>query len=345
MNQMTNHERPGVYSSYEASAVVSGRGGGAVVGLIARSDQGAPETVTVFYDDENLSAQFTDDIGALFQLLVKNGASAVAVCPVGADEDYEKAFAAMGAADDISLIVCDSAEIAVQKKLKEALEEAAAVRKERIAIVPAGKGETVAQLTQRAEALNSQRMVLVAPAAEDALPHAALAAAVAGAIAAEADPAVPLGGAPLKGVESVSQTYSEESLDALIRGGVTVAEMSRGEVSILRAVTTRTKTGGAADATWKELTTIRIVDDVIPTVREALKVRFGRSKNTAQVRSAIRSQVIMELEEKVSKEIITGYGAVNAVALEDNPTVCLVEFSFTVAHGLNQIWLSAKITV
>ena len=31
--------------------------------------------------------------------------------------------------------------------------------------------------------------------------------------------------------------------------------------------------------------------------------------------------------------------------LADNPTVCLVTFSFTAAHGLNQIWLSAQITV
>ena len=29
----------------------------------------------------------------------------------------------------------------------------------------------------------------------------------------------------------------------------------------------------------------------------------------------------------------------------EEPTRCLVDFAFTVAHGLNQIWLSAHITV
>ena len=29
----------------------------------------------------------------------------------------------------------------------------------------------------------------------------------------------------------------------------------------------------------------------------------------------------------------------------EDPTRCLVDFSFTVAHGLNQIWLTAHITV
>ena len=53
----------------------------------------------------------------------------------------------------------------------------------------------------------------------------------------------------------------------------------------------------------------------------------------------------MELENKVRREIITGYSGVTAQADPENPTVCLVEFSFRVTHGLNQIWLSAHITV
>ena len=103
--------------------------------------------------------------------------------------------------------------------------------------------------------------------------------------------------------------------------------------------------GGAADTTWRELTTILIVDDVIPAVRQALRSKFTRAKNTAQSRSAIRSQVIVELEKKKKAEIIDEYGDVTVTASEDDPTVCLVEFSFAVAHGLNQIYLTVHITV
>ena len=39
------------------------------------------------------------------------------------------------------------------------------------------------------------------------------------------------------------------------------------------------------------------------------------------------------------------YGEVVVSPSEDDPTVCLVEFSFAVAHGLNQIYLTAHITV
>ena len=90
---------------------------------------------------------------------------------------------------------------------------------------------------------------------------------------------------------------------------------------------------------------VLIVDDVIPAVRQALRSKFARAKNTAQSRSAIRSQVIVELEKKVAEEIIDSYGEVTVTASEDDPTVCLVEFSFAVAHGLNQIYLTVHITV
>ena len=126
---------------------------------------------------------------------------------------------------------------------------------------------------------------------------------------------------------------------------MTPLESVAGAISAVRGITTRTTTGGESDTTWRELTTILIVDDVIPAVRSALRSRFSRTKNTAQSRSAIRSQVIVELEKKLSAQIIESYGEVTVTASADDPTVCLVEFSFGVAHGLNQIYLTVHITV
>ena len=50
-------------------------------------------------------------------------------------------------------------------------------------------------------------------------------------------------------------------------------------------------------------------------------------------------------EHKLAREIITGYEGVAVAADLQDPTRCLVDFSFSVAHGLNQIWLTAHITV
>ena len=172
-----------------------------------------------------------------------------------------------------------------------------------------------------------------------------MAAAAAAVIAGESDPSVPVNGAVLAGFSGLSASYDDTQVDTLVTGGVTPLECVSGEVSIVRGITTRTTTGGAADKTWRELTTVRIVDDVIPALRASLRARFVRSKNTAQVRAAIRSQVMVELENKRAQEIIDSFGEVSVKASEDDPTVCLVEFSFAVAHGLNRIYLSAHITV
>ena len=195
----------------------------------------------------------------------------------------------------------------------------------------------------------AERAVLVAPGGLDQegedISGLTVAAAVAGALAGESDPAVPLGGAELLGLYGLEGRYGEKDLDRLILGGVTPVEQVGGTVSVVRGVTTRTATGAAADPTWRDLATIRVVDDVIPSLRQALAAKFRRAKNTPQSRGAIRAQVVLELEQKLSREIITGYEDVAVSADPEEPTRCLVDFSFTVAHGLNQIWLTAHITV
>ena len=343
---MTDHERPGVYSSYDASAIVSGSGAGKTVGLVGVGtceEMGA--VVPISRQEEAVTAFGADTaLTELVRLLLINGAAAVRAVAVTDTEDYAAAFAALEAEEDVGIVVCDSEELTVQQALRDSVVAASQARKERICVVPGGQGEDVSALVTRAQAINSERVVVTAPSPQ-AGDGARVAAAVAGAIAGESDPAIPLGGAVLKGVEDIVARYTDNEIDLLVRGGVTAVENIGGVVSVVRAVTSRTKTGEASDITWRELTTIRIVDDVIPTVRNSLRSRFNRAKNTEQSRGAIRAQVIVELDNKVSREIITGYDAVTVSALADDPTVCLVEFSFTVAHGLNQIWLSAHITV
>ena len=339
------HERPGVYSSYDLSSVVSGSGGGQNVGLAALCTKGEEEKIYQLSRYEQAVEAFgaEETLSQLARILFLNGAAVVKAVPVADEEGYAAAFARLEAEEDMAVVVCDSQQLSVQQALRDSVCSASEARRERIAVVPGAAGEDPEALVTRAEGLNSERVVLVAPLGGDG--GAQVAAAVAGAIAGESDPAVPLGGAELRGVSGLAAAYTDDELDVLIRGGVTPVEQSAGVLSVVRGVTTRTKSGEVPDQTWRELTTIRIVDDVIPTVRNALRARFRRAKNTEQSRGAIRSQVVLELEQKLAREIITGYDGVTAQADPENPTVCLVDFSFTVAHGLNQIWLSAHITV
>ena len=343
MSRATNHERPGVYSSYETSSLTAAAAGGGRVAVVAQAQ--GPE-LKDSYQWTSYSRALGDvgdcALSRMARLAIRNGAGMVYGIPAG---DYAAAFAKAAAIEDAAVVACDSADPAVQQGLKTMVQECSAARKERIAVVGGGAGESVEQLTGRAAQLNCERVVLAAPGMGDGSGGWACAAALAGAVAGNRDPALPLGGAQLYGLEGLECVYDDNEIDALVRGGVTPLETLAGACYVVRGVTTRTSAGGAPDATWRELTTVLVVDEVIPGLRNALRAKFGRAKNTEQTRGAIRSQVVMELEKRVSREIIDGYEDVTVSALEDDPTVCLVEFDFTVAHGLNQVWLSAHITV
>lgn len=347
------HERPGVYSTYDASTVVSAGQASRAIGVAAKASAGTEgEAVILTSYAAGVSAFGEDEtpgMSTMLRLLFANGASTVAavrVAEAGEVADYQAAFDAL-ARQDVQIMVCDSTDEAVHQALRTAVETASASRKERIGVV-GGSGEAAA-LVEHAAALNSERMVLVGPdvldEAGETLSGAFAAAALAGVIASNADSAVPLNGAEIRGLGGVSTDYGDNDIDLLVRGGVTPLESSGGVLSPVRGITTRTTTGDVTDTTWRELTTILIVDDLIPTIRAALRSKFSRTKNTVRNRSAIRSQVIVELEKKAAAEIIDSYGEVTVSASADDPTVCLVEFSFAVAHGLNQIYLTVHITV
>ena len=347
------HERPGVYSVYDASAVVSAGRAAKRIGVAAKASRGLvcnPVALTGYAAGVTVFGETEGGMSDLLKALFLNGASVVVAVRVANDaalSDYQAAFTVLEK-QDVQIVVCDSADQSVHQALRTSLENASAARRERIAVV-GGYDESPAELVAHAAALNSERMVLVGPDALDQsgtnAGGALAAAALAGVIASGTDPAVPLNGAEIRGLGGLADTYSDNEIDLLVRGGVTPLESVAGVVSPVRGITTRTTTGGAADATWRELTTILIVDDIIPAIRSALRSKFARAKNTARSRGAIRSQVIVELEKKVAAEIIDGYGDVSVTASEEDPTVCLVEFSFAVAHGLNQIYLTVHITV
>lgn len=347
---MSVNERPGVYTSYQVSSAVSGRSGGGVAGLAAAALSGTAGAVTMVTS----YAQAVSAYGAgssmvrLIRLLLENGAARVAAVPVTVDgsagtaEAYTAAFAALMGESAVGYMTCDSRLPAVHAALKAAIEGGGENSKYRIGVAEA-EG-TAAALAAAASALNCERLVLAGNTETGGVPGS-VASALTGCIAAQSDPALPLNGAVLTGLGALTGAFSEGDVTLLIQSGVTPVEDVSGQISVVRGVTTRTTTAGAPDATWRELTTVLIVDDVIPAVRAALRAKFARTKNTAQTRGAIRTQVLIELESKLRAQIIDSYGAVTVTAEESDPTVCLVSFDFTVAHGLNAVNLTAYITV
>lgn len=347
---MEYHERPGVYSNYEMSAVLASGGGRRTVALAAVTKGSGLLSVTSISQAEKLLAGEQVALN-LVRLLLLNGAGTVLVCPVKDDsvEAYRQAFQTLMAEKQAGFLVCDCEYEDVQLAMREMLITAAAEGNECIGIV--GMASTmVSPMVARAASINSERMVLVAGTAKlswDEATEGSIygAAAVAGLLAGEEDPVLPVHGVALKGLASVSQRFTEAEIDTLVQGGVSQLESTGGTVSMIRSVTTRTTTDGAVDTRWREVSTIRVVDDVIPGVRNALKARFIRKKNNEATRGAIRSQVVVELENRKKREIIADYGEISVEVDEADPTVCVVSFSFAVIHGISRIYLTAYIMV
>lgn len=340
---MSNTERPGVYTYYEISGSLYGGSAGAAVGLAAAAELGgAGEIVSISGLEQAREAFGGGRLVKLAEILLKNGAPLIYACAV-ADGDYETAFKALMTQADIRFMVCDSQNTQVHAAMKEIILAGDEQGKYRAGIVESALSDR-AGLVQAAKALDCERMVLVSHHESVGTPGA-VAAAVCGAAAAEEDPALPLNGVELPGLGDIGANFSDADVSLLISGGVTPIETVFGSKTVIRGVTTRTTTAGAADPTWREMNTIMIIDHMLPAMRDRLRAKFARAKNTAQTRGAIRTQVLVDLEEYKRREIIDAYSDITVSQSTADPTVCQVNFAFTVAHGLNKIQLRAHITV
>ena len=343
------HERPGVYTDFTASSVYAAEGAGKAVGLAAVSQAQAGLYTLYSLDDAGAFSADTK-LSCMLRLLFLNGAGKVLVCPVAQQSvaAYSDAFTQLLSTREARVLLCDSADAQVASALKTAVETAQLAKNECVAVFGSAAQNDTARIAEAA-VVNSARVVVAAPesycSGVEEKSAAYTAAAVAGLVAGQDDPALPLGGAALKGLTAVDTVWTEDELDRLICGGVTPLEAQGGGVLIVRGVSSKTTENGVPDTTWKEFTTILTVDDVITGVRSSLQRRFTRAKNNPQTRSAIRDQVVIELESRVRRQIIEHYGDLSVTANGEDPTVCDVIFSFGICHGLSHILLTAHITV
>lgn len=339
------HERPGVYVEYDATSrsAIAGLRVAGVAGIGSGSGLyrfASPASALQTFPD-------TTPLGKMLQLAFANGAAQVVCCPV-AENSFDAYAAAMDRLVTEGEVNCLALETESMQILKSLGEHLCAM--DMPCICFAGPNAPAMEALEiMAQTINCERMVLLGPGARyrgaEGYSGCLAAAAMAGLVSAQTDPALPLHGAKLLGLDGVKEPLTEAQIDAAVRAGVTPLELIGGQVSIIRAVTTRTTTEGLPDDTWRELTTMCILDDVIPTVKNTLAAKFLRRKNTAVTRNAIRSQVAIVLDDRVRREIIEGYDALQVEAVEGDPTTCRVSFSFAVVHGLCRIHLSIHILV
>lgn len=152
---LTYHERPGVYSSYDASSIVARGSTERVIALIGQAEAKAGLYTLNSYSEAKEAFGAQTELGRMAKLAYQNGAGTVLASPVAEDtlEAYKAAMALVFAQKQASFCVVASAQEAVHKALRDAVEEASSQRGECIGLVGLCEPE-LQTLTERALVLN-----------------------------------------------------------------------------------------------------------------------------------------------------------------------------------------------
>lgn len=204
---------------------------------------------------------------------------------------------------------------------------------------------TLAQATTLAGNVNSGRISGAAINGVYRLPWE-VAAGAGAVVASEEDPARPLDGMPIKGMDvpPVGQRWTRTEQEVLLKNGVMPLEVGADgtSVQIVRAISTYTKDGqGIQDVSLLDLTTIRTLDYTRKAVRTRLALRFPREKLSARTEDAVRGEVLDVLFKLEALEIIENVEAnKDKLIIErdlQDPTRLNVRIPVDVVNGLHVI--------
>lgn len=345
---MTNNQRPGVYARYDTSTAYSSPQSQGYAAVIAKASGGAPGTLYTFTSIAQLMEAFPlvlpdKPLRECVQILLQSGVSKVyAVC---VEQDfYEDAFALIEEIPGIRAVICDCSDDADFLALRDSVVRSAQGQRERIAYC----GTSVLHAVQTAELLNSERVVLCCPSvmpfgSEHA--HTVFAgAAMAGRVLSKNDPTWNYSGDHFLTVHEPI-VLTEHEIQALLAAGITVFEQGEGAVECVRALTTRTKTGGELDYALRGLNAVLCIDDVMLSMRAALRAALHGSLMAERTLQAVRSQAAVVLAEKQDRGIVAAYQPPNTYGDPHDPSICVVELAFHIAHVINQIHITAHIQV
>ena len=335
---MFDNQRPGIYSRVEISGGQTGGGAHAALLLPSREDESpgvfgleSPQDAPALLAGNDLALRCS-------ALLFEGGAGQVSVIT---SESAAQALEALDALGGVRAVVSGFTHPGELTALRDFAEQSSAGQRECIAF--AGIGSPQAAINA-ADSLRSGRVVLCCPALrlEEGEAHplygaCALAAAVLGA----RTPTHNFSGQVFPSLRE-DAPLPEQTVQSLLRAGVSVFERSGEQVELIRALSTdppRESGGGSLRC----LSTLLIIDDVVMGIRAVLREKLrGAGRATIE---GIRDQVAVALAAKKDMGTISSFAPPRCRADKNDPGICVVEISFGVAHLLNKIHLTAHIRV
>ncbi len=329
MTELPKTLRPGVFISAGIAPACCGttRGGAAVVAQAESGEAGKAIRLETAADARQFGADSA--LCRMASILLEDGVSPVWAVPAGTD--YEAAYAACEAIEDILTVTGDGGAQALCAHVERCRENG----KERVGILPASPVEAACAAAKEA---NSPHLVVVCDGGtRTEETAAAFASAVVAAPAGEN-----LNGTVLP-LSEFDGALSDGQIEALLGSGVTPVERVDAKASVVRAVTSCTSVLGRQTRAFSSLSAILAADDVVRTIRQAIRLRLKGMKNTVVTRESIASQIVVELENKRTQGVIDSYLPPVVKPHPDDPSVCVVTLRFRAAPEISQIVISAQI--
>lgn len=343
-----SRQRPGVYYDVTSSGIAYNTASANTVALVGFNDSYAESLrlyeVTRASDAKTIFGE-NSVIYELIQIALFNGAHKIKVVLSNSATDYSAAFGAIQEESDISVVITDSLASNINTQLMQSVVYSSERSKERIGIA-----STNTQLADDlVTTLNSERIIEVFQSPLDgdgqALNSCFLAAALAGKLSQINDPSTSLNSTALEGLYGLSQRLTETQIESYLSSGIAVFETVASKPELIRAVTTKTTTDGNRDLTFHDVNTILIIDNIISSLRSYLAKFVSTAKNNQTTRSAIATQSVVLLDSKRRAGLIDSYKTPRVYPDENDSSICVAEIEFTVARGINQIIISAVISL
>lgn len=222
------------------------------------------------------------------------------------DPDIQPALDAVFAAGHDILACPFSTDIALAS-LKEHLTNTGSALEERGAVGCAGWTGSLGTGITLAYGANEGRISIPWYRGSVKLP-AILAASYGAVVASEEDPARPLNGLPLVGMDIVGmkQRESRNEQESALYNGLTPIEVGPGNtVQIVRAISSYTvNQQGVEDPALLDITSIRTLDYTRKACRDRMVLRFPREKNSIRTPPKVRSELYDVLLKLDAAEIL-----------------------------------------
>lgn len=144
----------------------------------------------------------------------------------------------------------------------------------------------------------------------------------------------------------LTQNIDDNQISELLKAGVCVFENQTNIIKLIRAITTSTSDEeDNEDFTYRNLSTVLIIDTVIPAIREILKNKLLNANNNSITLNSVMALIISKLDYFVDINYISSYEKPNIYVGQDDESICFVELNFTIVQGVYQVYLNVEVNV